>query len=83
MGNPTELEIEFSKLGHIGAGLSGQELLELITRITSKEGDSEKPRTKEAETIKLNDMRAAYRHWRDHVTDKVKSCSDKPAETWS
>jgi hypothetical protein len=32
--------------------------LDLITRLTSKDADGEKPRTKEAETIKLNDMPA-------------------------
>ena len=59
--------------------------MELITRLTSKEGDSEKPRTKEAEPTKLNDMRApeAYRQWRNHVRDEVKSCSDKPDEAWT
>ena len=52
-----------------GLGLSGQQLLDPITRLTSKDSDGEKPRTKEAETIKLNDMPApeAYRHWRNHV----------------
>jgi hypothetical protein len=24
----------------------------------------------------------AYRHWRNHVRDEVKSCSDKPDEAW-
>ena len=40
------------------------------------------PAQKEAETIKLNDMPApeAYRHWRNHVRDEVKSCSDEPDE---
>ena len=67
------------------AGLTGQQLVDLITRLTSKEGDGEKPRTKEAEAIKLNDMPApeAYRHWRNHVRDEVKSCSDKPDEAWA
>eukprot|EP00435_Cladocopium_sp_Y103_P041062 s114_g11.t1 len=42
------------------------------------------PRTKEAETMKLNDMPAPelYRQWRNHVRAEVKSCSDKPDEAW-
>ena len=65
-------------------GLSGQQLLDFITGLTSKDSDGEKPRTKEAETIKLNDMPApeAYRHCCNHVRDEVKSCSDKPDEAW-
>ena len=72
------------KAADAGLGLSGQQLVDLITRLTSKDADGEKPRTKEAETIKLNDMPApeAYRHWRNHVRDEVKSCSDKPDEAW-
>ena len=68
-----------------GAAITSQQLVDLITRLTSKEGDGEKPRTKEAESIKLNDMPApeTYRQWRNHVRDEVKSCSDKPDEAWS
>ena len=71
------------KVSEVGLGLSGQQLVDLITRLTF-DSDGEKPRTKEAETIKLNDMPApeAYRHWRNHVRDEVKSCSDKPDEAW-
>jgi len=70
------------KTADIGAVLSGQQLLDLITRLTSKDADGEKPRTKEGETIKFNDMPTpeAYRHSRNHVRDEVKSCSDKPNE---
>ena len=39
----------------LGSATTNQQLVELITRLTSKEGDGEKPRTKEAEPIKLND----------------------------
>ena len=72
------------KTADVGAGLSGQQLLDLISRLTSKDLDGEKLRTKEAETIKLNDMPApeAYLHCRNHVRDEVKSCSDKPDEAW-
>ena len=45
------------KVSEVGLGLSGQQLVDLITRLT-KDSDGEKPRTKEAETIKLNDMPA-------------------------
>ena len=83
--SPTALASDTGKKAADAAlGLSGQQLLDLITRLTSKDSDGEKPRTKEAETIKLNDMPApeAYRHWRNHVRDEVKSCSDKPDEAW-
>jgi len=83
--SPTVVASEPDKKGfEAGLGLSGQQLLDLITRLTSKDSDGEKPRTKEAETIKLNDMPApeAYRHWRNHVRDEVKSCSDEPDEAW-
>jgi len=65
--SPTIAASEPEKLkgADIAGGLSGQQLLDLITRLTSKDSDGEKPRTR-AETIKLNDMPApeAYRHWR-------------------
>ena len=82
--NQEPSEPEKLKGADIAGGLSGQQLLDLITRLTSKDSDGEKPRTKEAETNKLNDMPApeAYRHWRKHVRDEVKSCSDKPDEAW-
>ena len=69
-------ETDKLKTADLGAGLSG--------RLTSKDAGGEKPRPKQAETIKLNDMPApeAYRHWRNHVRDEVKSCSDKPDEAW-
>ena len=85
MPSPTAIASDTGKkAADAGLGLSGQQLLDLITRLTSKDSDGEKPRTKEAETIKLNDMPApeAYRHWRNHVRDEVKSCSDKPDEAW-
>ena len=73
------------KSAEIGAGITGQQLADLITRLTSKERDGEKPGTKEAQTIKLNDMPApeAYRQWRNHVRDEVKSCLDKPDGAWT
>ena len=71
MRSPTVVASEPDKKGSdTGLGLSGQQLVDLITRL--------------AETIKLNDMPApeAYRHWCNHVRDEVKSCSDKPDEAW-
>ena len=57
--SPTVVASEAGKkAADAGLGLSGQQLLDLITRLTSKDSDGEKPRTKEAETIKLNDMPA-------------------------
>ena len=78
-------EPDMQKATELGSAITSQQLVELITRLTPKEGDGEKPRTKEAESIKLNDMPApeAYRQWRNHVRDEVKSCSDKPDEAWS
>ena len=78
-------EPDKQQAAELGSAITSQQLVELITRLTSKEGDGEKPRTKEAESIKLNDMPApeTYRQWRKHVRDEVKSCSDKPNEAWS
>ena len=78
-------EPDKQKAAEHGSAITSQQLVDLITRLTSKEGDGEKPRTKEAESIKLNDMPApeTYRQWRNHVRDEVKSCSDKPDEAWS
>ena len=46
--------------------------------------EKDKPKTKEAELIKLNNMPApeSYRTWKNHVRDEVKSCSDRPDEAW-
>ena len=51
-------EPDRQKATELGSAITSQQLVELITRLTSKEGDGEKPRTKEAESIKLNDMPA-------------------------
>ena len=48
-------EPDKQKATELGSAITSQQLVELITRLTSKEGDGEKPRTKEAEPIKLND----------------------------
>ena len=59
-------EPDKQKATELGSAITSQQLVELITRLTSKEGDGEKPRTKEAESIKLNDMPdpETYRQWR-------------------
>jgi len=47
--------------------------------------EKDKPKTKEAEVIKLNNMPASesYRNWKNDVRDEVKSCSDRPDEAWA
>ena len=52
--SPTVAASEPEKLKNtdVGAGLSGQQPLDLITRLTSKDSDGEKPRAKEAETTR-------------------------------
>ena len=59
------------------------DLIELVKALTHRE-EKDKPKTKEAEIIKLNNMPApeSYRTWKNHVRDEVKSCSDRPDEAW-
>ena len=78
-------EPDKQKATELGSAITSQPLVKLITRLTSNEGDREKPRTKEAESIKLNDMPApeTYRQWRNRVRDEAKSCSDRPDEAWT
>ena len=59
------------------------ELIELVKALNPTE-EKDKPKTKEAELIKLNNMPApeSYRTWTNHVRDEVKSCSVRPDETW-
>eukprot|EP00435_Cladocopium_sp_Y103_P055854 s582_g18.t1 len=82
--SPTVAQSEPGKPVDTGTGLTGQQIIDLVKSLTSKDADPDKPRTKEAETRKLNDMPAheSYRQWRNHVRDEVKSCSDKPDEAW-
>ena len=60
------------------------ELIELVKALTQRD-EKDKPKTKEAELIKLNNMPApeSYRTWKNHVRDEVKSCSDRPDEAWA
>jgi hypothetical protein len=59
------------------------ELIELVKALAQMD-EKDKPKTKEAEVIKLNNMPApeSYRTWKHHVRDEVKSCSDRPDEAW-
>ena len=60
------------------------DLIELVKALTSRD-EKDKPKTEEAEVIKLNNMPApeSYRNWKNHVRDEVKSCSDRPDEAWA
>ena len=59
------------------------ELIELVKALAQRD-EKDKPKTNEAEVIKLNNMPASesYRTWKNHVRDEVKSCSDRPDEAW-
>ena len=59
------------------------ELIELVKALIQRD-EKDKPKTKEAEIIKLNNMPApeSYRTWKNYVRDEVKSCSDRPDEAW-
>ena len=58
-------------------------VLEVVKLLTQRDGD-EKPKVKEANRIKLNDMPTpeTYRQWKHHVRDEIKLCSDKPDAAW-
>ena len=64
--------------------MGATDLIELVKALTSRD-EKDKPKTKEAEVIKLNNMPApeSYRNWKNHVRDEVKSCSDRPDEAWA
>ena len=64
--------------------MGATELIELVKALTQRD-EKDKPKTKEAELIKLNNMPApeSYRTWKNHVRDEVKSCSDRPDEAWA
>ena len=58
-------------------------MIELVKSLTQRDSD-EKPKVKEADHIKLNDMHTpeTYRQWKHHVRDEIKSHSDKPDAAW-
>ena len=64
--------------------MGASDLIELVKALTQRD-EKDKPKTKEAEVIKLNNMPApeSYRNWKNHVRDEVKSCSDRPDEAWA
>ena len=64
--------------------MGASDLIELVKALTNRD-EKDKPKTKEAEVIKLNNMPApeSYRNWKNHVRDEVKSCSDRPDEAWA
>ena len=64
--------------------MGASDLIELVKALTQRE-EKDKPKTKEAEVIKLNNMpaRESYRNWKNHVRGEVKSCSDRPGEAWA
>ena len=61
--------------------MGASDLIELVKALTQRD-EKDKPKTKEAEVIKLNNMPApeSYGNWKNHVRDEVKSCSDRPDE---
>ena len=63
--------------------ITSEQVIELVKSLTQRESD-EKPKVKEADHIKLNDMPTpeTYRQWKHHVRDEIKSCSDKPDAAW-
>ena len=63
--------------------ITSEQVIELVKSLTQRESD-EKPKVKEADHIKLNDMPTpeTYRQWKHHVRDEIKSFSDKPDAAW-
>ena len=64
--------------------MGASDLIELVKALTRRD-EKDKPKTKEVEDIKLNNMPApeSYRNWKNHVRDEVKSCSDRLDEAWA
>ena len=64
--------------------VGASDLIELVKALTQRD-EKDKPKTKQAEIIKLNNMPApeSYRNWKNDVRDEVKSCSDRPDEAWA
>ena len=64
--------------------MGASDLIELVKALTQRD-EKDKPKTKEAEVIKLNNMPApeSYRNWKNHVRDEAKSCSDRSDEAWA
>ena len=64
--------------------MGASDLIEMVKALTQRD-EKDKPKTKEAEVMNLNNMPApeSYRNWKNHVRDEVKSCSDRPDEAWA
>ena len=64
--------------------MGASDLIELVKALTQRD-EKNKPKTKQAEVIKLNNMPApeSYRNWKNHARDEVKSCSDRPDGAWA
>ena len=64
--------------------MGASDLLELVKALTNRD-EKDKPKAKEAEIIKLNNMPVpeSYRNWKNHVRDEVRSSSDRPDEAWA
>jgi len=64
--------------------MGASDLIELVKALTQRD-EKNKPKTKQAEVIKLNNMPApeSYRNWKNHVRAEVKRCSDRPDGAWA
>ena len=65
--------------------MGASDLIGLVKALTQRD-EKDKPKTKEAGVIKLNNIIPApesYRNWKNHLRDEVKSCSDRPDEAWA
>ena len=61
-------------------------VLEMLRKVLEKREDHEgRPKAKEAESIKLNNMPTpeTYRHWKNHVREEVRAASDKSDKAWT
>ena len=79
--NKTPLNDSPKSVGKQQQVMGASDLIEFVKALTQMD-EKDKPKTKEAEVIKLNNMPApeSYRNWKNHVRDEVKSCSDRPDE---
>ena len=73
----------FHSVAPSSSAITSEQVIELVKSLTQKDSD-EKPKVKEADHIKLNDMPTpeTYRQWKHLVRDEIKSCSDKRDAEW-
>lgn len=64
--------------------MSQSDLIALLAQLATRSSDASKPRTKEADSIKLPDMPTpeSCRSWKNQVKDEVRSASDQPDAAW-